>query len=262
MVKDLTPTAFSDARFLVDASVTHPAAPSYRKSSALSKLHAAKDREARKNTKYRQLAAEEDCKFVAFVLESYGGFGKQAKEFMGELVRQAKEHSPPSVTNFRDYAHRALSVCLLNGNCFVLHNGCLRLREWDGKYRRDRRRQKSRSRYPQIRSFPLYALSQEPRRSRLIMILRSTFKWKWTTPTLSSFKWNSLDLLLYLPSPYQRGMNCNYLCCLDPLLSLILYILMISDIIFGTMMGPCYFLISDLYLASLSLLELIPYVRV
>ena len=37
----------------------------------------------------------------------------------------------------------ALSICLLNGNCFVLHNGCLRIREWDGRYRRDRRRQAS-----------------------------------------------------------------------------------------------------------------------
>ena len=45
---------------------------------------------------------------------------------------------------FRDYATRALSVCLLNGNCFVLQSGCLRIREWDGKYRRDRRREASR----------------------------------------------------------------------------------------------------------------------
>ena len=89
------------------------------------------------------LAAEEDCKFVPFVMETYGGFGSHAKNFIDELVRQSKEHEQPSLTRFRDYAIRSLSICLLNGNCFVLHNGCLRLREWEGKYRRDRRRQSS-----------------------------------------------------------------------------------------------------------------------
>ena len=113
----------------MDGSVAHSAAPSYCKLAAFTKLYAASTREARKVTKYQQLAAEEDCKFIAFVLESFGGFGVQAKAFMSELVRQSKEHSPPSVTNFRDFAHRAISVCLLNGNCFVLHNGCLRLRD-------------------------------------------------------------------------------------------------------------------------------------
>lgn len=121
-------------------------APSYCHTAAFTRLHAAKVRETRKCTKYRSLAAKEDCKFVPFVLESYGGFGTHAKGFMDELTRQSKDHAQPSVIRFRDYATRALSICLLNGNCFVLHNGCLRLREWDGKYRRDRRRQASRQR--------------------------------------------------------------------------------------------------------------------
>ena len=49
--------------------------------------------------------------------------------------------SPPFPLSFRDYATRALSVCLVNGNCFVQQMGCLRTRELDAKFRRDRRRQ-------------------------------------------------------------------------------------------------------------------------
>ena len=66
------------------------------------------------------------------------------KKFLDEMIRQSKDHAQPSVIRFRDYATRALSICLLNGNCFVLHNGCLRVREWDGRYRRDRHPQASR----------------------------------------------------------------------------------------------------------------------
>ena len=58
---------------------------------------------------------------MPFVQETYGGLGPQAKRFISELVRQSKEHSPPTVTRFRDYAIRALAVCLVNGNCFVQH---------------------------------------------------------------------------------------------------------------------------------------------
>jgi len=128
----------------VDDSITHPAAPSYCRTAAFTRLHATLAREARKSKKYTPLAEKEGCKFVAFVLETFGGFGVQAKYFMDELIRQSKDHAQPSAMRFRDYAIRSLSICLLNGNCFVLHNGCLRIREWDGRYRRDRRRQASR----------------------------------------------------------------------------------------------------------------------
>lgn len=136
---------FPDARFVIDNSYTHSAAPSHCRASAFHVLHAAKKREATKTSKYQAMAAAEDCKFVPFVQETYGGLGIQAKRFISELVRQSKEHSAPSVTRFRDYAIRALAVCLVNGNCFVQHAGCLRLRAWDGRFRRDRSRLVSRS---------------------------------------------------------------------------------------------------------------------
>ena len=136
--------AFPDSRYLVDGSVAHPSAPSYCHAAAFTPLHASKTREARKISKYRPLAAAEDCKFAPFVMETYGGFGSHAKNFLDELVRQSKDCIQQSVPRFRDYAIRSLSICLLNGNCFVLHNGCLRIREWDGRYRRDRRRLASR----------------------------------------------------------------------------------------------------------------------
>lgn len=136
--------SYADSRYLVDGSVAHPGAPSHCSSAAFTRLHAAKTRESRKITLYKELAAKENCKFAPFVMESFGGFGVHAKAFMDEMVRQANDHGQPSVIRFRDYAYRCLSICLLNGNCFVLHNGCLRVREWDGRYRRDRRRQSGR----------------------------------------------------------------------------------------------------------------------
>ena len=118
---------YADSRFLVDGSVAHPGAPSYCRTAAFTRLQASKTREARKSTKYQSLAAKEDSKFVPFVMESHGGYGLHAKQFLDEMIRQSKDHIQPSVIRFRDYATRALSVCLLNGNCFVLQ-----IREWDG----------------------------------------------------------------------------------------------------------------------------------
>ena len=118
------------------------------------------------------------------------GLVSQAKAFMSELVRQSKEHSPPSVTNFRDFAHRAISVCLLNGNCFVLHNGCLRLREWDGKYRRDRRRQASRSRYPVVRSYAPARLPSTEESVFEVIVPTSNLQVEVQNPNLTNSKWN------------------------------------------------------------------------
>ena len=123
---------YADSRFLVDGSVAHPGAPSYCRTAAFTRLQASKTREARKSTKYQSLAAKEDSKFVPFVMERHGGYGLHAKQFLDEMIRQSKDHIQPSVIRFRDYATRALSVCLPNGNCFVLQAF-----EY-GKYRRDR----------------------------------------------------------------------------------------------------------------------------
>jgi hypothetical protein len=92
--------SYPDSRFLVDGSVAHPGAPSYCRTAAFTRLHAAKTREARKSSLYKSLAAKEG-KFAPFVLESYGGFGVHAKSFMDELVRQANDHGQPSVLRFR-----------------------------------------------------------------------------------------------------------------------------------------------------------------
>jgi len=84
--------AFPDSRFLVDGSITHPAAPSYRHAAAFTRLHATLARESRKSKKYDSLAKKEDCKFVAFVMESFGGFDVHAKQFLDELIRQSRDH--------------------------------------------------------------------------------------------------------------------------------------------------------------------------
>ena len=102
------------------------------------------------------------CRRLQICSFCYGDLvGVQAKNFIRELERQSSQLSLPTLPNakFRDYVQRVLSISLLNGNCFVQHIGCLRLREWDGKYRRDRRRMAS------VRHFtyrPLAAPSNPP----------------------------------------------------------------------------------------------------
>jgi hypothetical protein len=84
------------------------------------------------------MSLAEDSKFVPFVLESYGGLGGEARKFIKVLAQIASTHD--TFPNFRDYAYRSLSICLVNGNSFVLNNGALLARESDGALRRDHRR--------------------------------------------------------------------------------------------------------------------------
>ena len=96
---------------------THPGAPSHCRSSAFTPFHAAKKRESIKTTKYQALAAAEDCKFVPFIQESFGGFGTEARKFISELARQSKAQFMPTVTRFRDYA--SLHTMSIVGGCMA-----------------------------------------------------------------------------------------------------------------------------------------------
>jgi hypothetical protein len=62
----------------------------YIKNAADKKLATAVKAERRKSAKYNVMAKSAKAKIVPFVIESFGGFGACASEFVAEFVRAAK----------------------------------------------------------------------------------------------------------------------------------------------------------------------------
>lgn len=120
---------------MIDASITHPSAPSLCRPAAARPLAAAQRREKLKESKYSAIARDEECQFVPFVMESYGSLGKQAFKFLKEVSYHSNISLLP-VTTIQMV--RALSVCLQTGNAFVLLSGCMQAREWKSACRRQR----------------------------------------------------------------------------------------------------------------------------
>jgi hypothetical protein len=113
---------FPNRQLLVDVTVAHPAAPS-RKSRT--RLAAATAAEAKKHRQYDSLAKRQGASLVGFAVETYGGFGKEADEFM-DLLRQSMSTSSVHWTG--KGAAEALGVCLQRGNALVVKSGALAAR--------------------------------------------------------------------------------------------------------------------------------------
>jgi len=125
---------FPGGPVLVDVSVTHPSCKSYVTMASTTPLSAASKREHYKHLKYDILAAEEKSMFVAFVLESFGAFGREALKFIKRLVKifSACLFSPGPKGYFRGRIFRALSVCLQKGNALIQLLGCRQARQSAG----------------------------------------------------------------------------------------------------------------------------------
>ena len=98
----------------LDGSITHPAATTYAPMASKTPLVAAKNREGMKHSKYDLIAANEKSSFVPFVMETFGGFGGEALNFLKQISRCHSDQNPtPSPTGaFKTLVSRALSVCL------------------------------------------------------------------------------------------------------------------------------------------------------
>jgi hypothetical protein len=79
----------------VDVSITHPTARSYVASAAQGPLRRAAAVVVQKHLKYDAIAAAlQHTQFVAFVLESYGGWSSEALTFLKLLVKNANLADP------------------------------------------------------------------------------------------------------------------------------------------------------------------------
>ena len=114
-----------DRSILADVAVVHPAAPSRKR---LTPLSATRDIENAKAAKYLSIAAERGARFLAFIPESYGAFGKQAMDLL-KLLDNTLDHAParPSELSTRAVIE-AISVTLQRGNAFISHSGSLMAR--------------------------------------------------------------------------------------------------------------------------------------
>src|SRR6185437_15016032 len=96
----------------IDVCVTHPTASTYLAVSCQGKLRSTKIAAARKRNRFAVLAAAEGAEFVPFILETYGGFGIEARKFIAEVARYTTISSsiPYSETCFmiRSEIHKSL----------------------------------------------------------------------------------------------------------------------------------------------------------
>ena len=77
----------------VDVSVVHPTCASYLRDSVVSSLAAARRAETRKNRQYLDRAQRDHATFVPFILETYGGFGRSARNLVNKIAGHARAHS-------------------------------------------------------------------------------------------------------------------------------------------------------------------------
>lgn len=76
--------------FMIDVTVRHPTAPSHV-AAAQTPLEVARRAEREKRALYDQLARDNHCRFVPFVIESFGAFGAAAVDFVKLIAGHAEE---------------------------------------------------------------------------------------------------------------------------------------------------------------------------
>jgi hypothetical protein len=77
--------------YLIDVTIVNPTAPSnVRHGQKI--LGQASVAEKTKLRKYEELSSQQNCTFIPFVIEVYGGIGKRAQEFLNEVSVFAHDH--------------------------------------------------------------------------------------------------------------------------------------------------------------------------
>lgn len=118
----------------LDVSITHPSSPSYALQGSKSPLALAKLRESFKHSKYDGQAISERAKFYPFVMETFGGFGKEALAFIKKISILHSEHSSVQVHRNACSSRiiRTLSILLQRGNARAQMVGAQTAREAAG----------------------------------------------------------------------------------------------------------------------------------
>jgi hypothetical protein len=111
---------------LWDVCVTTPTCKSYLdKHSDTAGLVAASINETAKREKYDTVAAEEGTKFYPLVFESFGGFGKGARDFIYLAAESAVDVAGGGYlerSQILDYIRCSIAYALVNGNAALIRN--------------------------------------------------------------------------------------------------------------------------------------------
>ncbi len=122
---------------LMDAQITHPAAPYYAISTniASTPLGTARSREVAKHAKYDKQAKKEGASFYPFVMETYGGLGREANVLIQKISKMAAEISPFPINRNLSTTRmmKALGITLQKGNALVQLAGCIAARNAAGE---------------------------------------------------------------------------------------------------------------------------------
>jgi len=122
---------------LMDVQITHPAAPYYAISTniASTPLGTARSREIAKHSKYDKQAKSEGASFYPFVMETYGGLGKEASVFVQKVSKLYIESSPFPINRntFTTKMFKAFGITLQKENALVQAAGCIAARNAAGE---------------------------------------------------------------------------------------------------------------------------------
>lgn len=104
---------------LVDIAVTHPLSISYVAAASTTQLATARSRELTKHRHYDEQAAHRQARFIPFVLETYGAWGKETEAVLRVLAREAAANHVTTAGGFLDLARSQLAFALQRGNALV-----------------------------------------------------------------------------------------------------------------------------------------------
>ena len=120
---------FQEEPLAIDVSITHPHARSYV-GAAKTQLGAAVLREKKNITEYGKRQADQGIRFLPFVMETMGGFGPQAENFIRAMARDAYLTGSNAVIqgNVENFIKKVTSVALQVGNALLCIEGRKRTR--------------------------------------------------------------------------------------------------------------------------------------
>ena len=104
----------------IDVRVTHPTSLSYVAVACQGSLRAASVAAQEKKRQYGAMASAEGAEFVPFVVETFGGFGKEARDFISDVAKFASVTSQVwSASETRHLIRAEVHRALFEGNLRV-----------------------------------------------------------------------------------------------------------------------------------------------
>ena len=105
-------------RYLVDVVVSHPLAASHRHRASTATLAVAAQAAKDKHRKHGSQAEARRCRFVAFSLESFGGWHLEAADFVRSIISHCsrRQHIKWAPREIVKGVHGLIAMALCRGN--------------------------------------------------------------------------------------------------------------------------------------------------